>query len=134
MNHRLMLRLSFAMLVAALSFVAPSTAANDPSAVFDNAATFIAGHPVTVNCETDWSAWIANGSSEDSGYTVIGTPIIYVGPRECETLHALIQDMDVGAYYASSALLTLAHESVHQRGISDEGVTDCTALALVPQL
>jgi hypothetical protein len=36
--------------------------------------------------------------------------------------------------WASSALLTLAHEAVHQRGVTDEGVTDCTALPLVPGL
>jgi hypothetical protein len=40
----------------------------------------------------------------------------------------------VGSYHSSIALLTLAHEGVHQRGIGDEGVADCTALPLVPGL
>jgi hypothetical protein len=41
---------------------------------------------------------------------------------------------DAGAMYAAQALLALAHESVHQRGVTDEGVTDCTALPLVSGL
>ena len=40
----------------------------------------------------------------------------------------------VGTYYAASAIVTLAHEAVHQRGIADEGLTDCTALPLVAGL
>ena len=40
----------------------------------------------------------------------------------------------VGTYYAASAIVTIAHEAVHQRGIADEGLTDCTALPLVAGL
>lgn len=117
-----------------------STKSNWPNAQLDSAASSVAGHPVTVWCEDSWGDWIHAGDhySEDwsylLGFTFISQPEIFVNPQVCETLHALVSGLDVGAYHASQAILTLAHESVHQRGISDESVTDCTAYPLVPGL
>ena len=36
--------------------------------------------------------------------------------------------MDAGLYWLAGAALTLVHESIHQYGVSDEAVTECTAL------
>lgn len=111
-------------------------AQNVPDPRLDAAASSIAGHPVTVWCELDWSAWLqmSQGQPDAQGFTRIGTPIVYVDPEVCVELHALLNGEDVGAYFAAEGLLTLAHESVHQRGITSESAADCTALSLVKSL
>ena len=132
----------FAAVAAAVLAVAAGSAAaeNLPNPVFDQVATEVAGKPVSVFCETDWYPWIKffeedgiNGGGIN-GFTSLASPIVFVSPRQCETLWALQSGASVGTYYAASAVFTVAHEAVHQRGITDEGVTDCTALPLVPGL
>ena len=99
----------------------------------------MAGKPVTVY-EDDWYPWIKSFEEDGlngtyvTGFTFPDTPIVFVSPRQCETLWALHERQSVGTYYAASAIFTLAHEAVHQRGIADEGLTDCTALPLVAAL
>lgn len=128
-----------AVIAAVIALAIPATGAAENLAhpTLDAVATAVAGKPVSVYCETDWFVWIKafesvgeNGGNVN-GFTNLETPIVFVSPRQCETLHAMLEGWDVGAYYASSALLTLVHEAVHQRGITDEGVTDCTAIPLV---
>jgi hypothetical protein len=119
----------------ALVCAGTASAANQPDPRLDAAASLVAGHPISVYCENDWATWLANTSGPgESGFTVIGTPVVYVDPQVCLTLQIMLHGDDAGSVYGSQALLTLAHESVHQRGITDEGVTDCTALPFVPQL
>jgi hypothetical protein len=114
-----------------------ATASNQSNAVFDQIATEVAGKPVAVHCEDDWYPWIKyfeedglNGTGVN-GFTFSEAPVVFVSPRQCETLWALHTRQSVGTYYAASAIFTLAHEAVHQRGIADEGLTDCTAMPLV---
>lgn len=119
---------------AFLAFAAPAAAGSWPDARLDQAASSVAGHPVFVYCEDDWVEWYNTFRVNQNvfGFTYLSRPVVFVNPRECLTLHALVNGADVGTFYASIALLTLVHESVHQRGISDEGITECTALPLVP--
>lgn len=126
--------------VCAVLFAAPAAiAGNSPHPTLDAVATAVAGKPVTVHCENSWYDWIVFFADQGidgggiNGFTSMSRPVVFVSPRQCETLHALINREVVGTYYAASALLTLIHESVHQRGIRDEGLADCTALPLVPQ-
>lgn len=100
----------------------------------DAVASEVAGKPVQVWCETSIIDWVTIGAGNYSGFTFIGIPIVYIAPRQCETLHALLSRENIGSYYAASAILTLAHEAVHQRGVLNEGETDCLALPLVPTL
>lgn len=128
--------------VALAGFVLATSAAasNWPSGRLDSAASAVAGHPVQVWCEDNWGDWIHLGDdvgvdfSYLMGFTFPSEPIVFINPAHCETLHALETGLQVGAYHSSLALLTLAHEAVHQRGVRDESVTDCTALPLVPGL
>jgi hypothetical protein len=126
---------------------APASAQNQPNAKLDAVAADVAGHRSTVWCETSWPDWLATVAREDpssgeiaaegvNGFTVIEKPVVYVSPRQCETLSAAIEfgHRQVGSYYLASAMLTLVHEAVHQRGVLDEGVADCTALALLPRV
>lgn len=122
--------------VLALVLASGAHAQNVPDPRLDAAASSIAGHPVTVWCELDWASWLqmSQGQPDAQGFTRIGTPVVYVDPEVCVELHALLNGEDVGTYFAAEGLLTLAHESVHQRGITSESVADCTALTLVKSL
>lgn len=128
--------------LAALVFAAPVASSNMPHPTLDQVATEVAGKPVAVWCEssvTDWDRAVYTASrgtqigAQILGFTYISAPTVYLSPSQCQTLHFALQVgyHDVGVSYLSSAVLTLVHEGVHQRGVTDEGVTDCTALPLV---
>jgi hypothetical protein len=145
------MKMIVAVAAVLLSLVAASSArASDwPLPTADAVASGIGGHGVHVFCEESWLSWIAYFAQfgEDgggvNGFTYPSDPThVYVNPRQCETLHALAAlGEQAGPYYASSAVLTLVHESIHTRGgqfanctASDkscEGRTECAALPLV---
>ena len=134
-------RAVLAAVVVGLAFgTGVASAGNWSHPTLDAVASEVAGKPVSVWCETHWSEWIHLGDDfgEDwsflDGFTVLSQPIIFISPSHCLTLHAILDREDVGSFLAASSLLTLAHEAVHQRGIQNEGETDCTALPLVPGL
>lgn len=134
------------VLFAAVAVLAPSVArAGDwHHSLLDAVASDVAGHPSYVYCEDSWPEWYYFGFSQNvGGVTAPGRTLwVFVNPRQCETLQALANHEDVGSYYAASALLTLVHEAVHQRGgvyanpadPAVEGLTDCTAIPLIPSI
>ena len=136
-----MLRLTTLALACAAALLTASTAsaANWPDRRLDAVASHIAGKPLDVHCEASWYEWINAGEeqAEDwgllAGFTVFSEPVVYIAPDLCDTLHALLElgPRGVGVYHAAAAVQTLVHEAVHQRGVADEGQTDCTALSLV---
>lgn len=134
------LALISAVVVLALSCAGTAVSANNPNPRLDAAASFVAGHPVTVWCETSWASWLqmTGGVSDASGFTNPSqSSVVYVDPQVCLTFEMILAGSnveDVGGSYTSQALLTLAHEAEHQKGLTDEGQTDCAALPLVPTL
>lgn len=130
----------FALVLATAATASAAPAGNWPEPKLDAVASQVAGKQVAVWCEENWGDWIHAGDSvsEDwsyvDGFTFIGRPTVYLAPSVCETLHALVRlpgAGDVGLYHAALAIHVLVHEAVHQRGIANEGDTDCTALALL---
>jgi hypothetical protein len=114
-----------------------ANAANMPDPRIDVAATGIASKPIRAHCEGDEAVW-ANMAGEAfpgvnpfqiAGYTFLQTPVIYIAPRVCRPLHDALQHgvEEAGVSPLGLALSTLAHESVHQRGIVNEAVTECLA-------
>jgi hypothetical protein len=130
---------TLALAILALVGASSASAQNWPESKLDAVASHVAGHPVSVWCEDNWRDWIHTGDSvnEDwsyvGGFTVLSTPTVYLAPDVCETLHVLAKSGPsfVGAYHASWAVQALVHEGVHQRGVADEGETDCAALSIV---
>ncbi len=105
-------------------------------------ASSVAGHGVVVSCgsgSTDWATTehTQGLTFETDGFTFIGrNNIIYLAPRVCDTLEALLDPAahdSLGTYWPALAIKTIIHESVHQSGVKDESATDCTALSLVKQ-
>lgn len=132
---------------AAAVFPVSASAKNQSNAKLDAVAADVARRPLTVWCETSWTDWLSmvaaknlnsgEATGEDvNGFTAMDEQVVYVSPRQCETLTAAIEfgHEQLGSYYLASAMLTLVHEAVHQRGIADEGITDCTALSLLPRV
>jgi hypothetical protein len=114
-------------------------AANWPDSRLDAIAASVAGHPVQVYCEDSWLPWNlfwaqygSDGTYVDGFTYPTGAPELWVSPSICFDLHLALERgaYAVGSYHFALAIHTLNHEAVHQRGITDEGVTDCTALAL----
>jgi hypothetical protein len=135
--------LTLLALVAALALASTARAGDRHLPLLDSIAAEIAGHPTPVYCEDSLAEWVYIGAANASGFTRPGvSPWVYLSPRQCETLWALATHENVGTYYASSAILTLAHEATHQRGgiyanpsdPATEGLTDCAALPLVPTI
>lgn len=135
--------LAILVLCVVLALVLPrwAKAADARTPLLDAVATAVAGHATYAYCEDSLAEWVAIGAANANGFTRPGvSPWVYLSPRQCETLRALANREDVGTYYASSALLTLVHESIHQRGgiyadptsAAVEGLTDCAAIPLVP--
>jgi hypothetical protein len=127
--------------IAALALASPAAASNWPDGRLDQIASDVAAKPVSVWCESSESDWIHTGDyyNEDwdslFGFTVLSQPRVYINPRECLTLHAFEQGADVGSFYASIAMLTLTHESLHQRlNSGNEALVECNALKLLPDV
>jgi hypothetical protein len=128
-------------LVLLATFVSTADAANAPDAKLTHASSEIAGKAVTVWCESDDAAWTALlgefhvesiNDREPWGFALIQSSAAYLSPNVCLTLRAV---MESGApsdwrVHLSWALHAFLHESIHLRGIRDEGITDCIALSL----
>lgn len=125
-----------AAVLTALTWAGFATAGNRPHPLLDQISTEVAGKPLTVWCETnelDWGAYELRVGAVLYGFTYLSQPVTYLSPATCNTLHFAITYgyKEVGIIYLANAVTTLVHEAVHQRGISDERVAECTALPLV---
>jgi RNA polymerase sigma factor (sigma-70 family) len=125
-----------ALLALALASATAAGAANSPHPTLDAVSTEVAGKPVSVHCEDSegqWRSWEEQIGSYLHGFTRFGTPIVYIAPKHCYTLHFALSSgyRDAGAAWLSDAVATLVHESVHQRGIRDECQTEKIAQSLV---
>lgn len=115
------------------------------SANVDALASEVAGKPVSVHCETNADTWreLVNQNFEPdpisnmiAGFTNLREAKVFLGPQICQ---ALIQAERFGAVNAgllpfSLAILTLVHETIHQRGITDENQTSCAAKKETPAI
>ncbi|MBA2726516.1 MAG: hypothetical protein H0U53_11040 [Actinobacteria bacterium] len=129
-----------------LASVAQSAqAADSPSPYLNEIASAVAGKNVTVHCETNTAAWnfhiidITEGEmrgAEVHGYAYANGKRAFISPQACLPLRAALKvRVNASTAYAFSlGLLTLVHESLHLRGMVDEGMTECMAFRLAPEL
>ncbi len=88
-------------------------------------ATVIAGLPVRLEC-TDYG--FAGIRSDALGVAFGQRRLTYLRPSICRDLHDLVATRASRGDRTAEAILVLAHEAVHLRGESREGVTDCFGL------
>lgn len=124
-----------AVVVLALAAVAVAGAAAPSgftvAARLAPAASFVAGKPIAVYCAATEAAWEQyGGTSQEFGLAVPGSSEIKLSPGVCRYLRAKI----VNPNGFGASLLVLVHESIHARGESDEGVTDCAAVHEMPRV
>ena len=132
------------VLLSALALAATASAAPDgfrESVRLSPIASGVAGRPVTVWCARTPVIWRDAVQALDpslSGTTrgLAGVPdadSMQLAPWVCRTLEGWLRGKGAPTpENLGREILTLVHESVHLRGIVDEGVTTCTALPLVP--
>jgi hypothetical protein len=115
---------------------------------FGRIASALAGKHVEVRCwsSADWLLLMREESvytqgqlgSETLGFAGIGGARVNLAPAVCDGLVDLTDRQlqprdDVGQLRLASALVTLAHEPQHSKGIGQEGVAECNAIQLAPQ-
>ena len=133
------MRRVFAILALALVCVPPALGGNAPNSRLDSIASAIANRPMTVWCETSELDWdVSYDQWGTYGFFVPRYPdAVYLSPSACKPLQIALSNgrfgyVDAGLHPLAIGLLTLVHESVHAAGVSDEALTECHAVRLLP--
>lgn len=135
---------TLAALLAAL-VLTPSAGAAPPGFVraleLEPAASFVARKSVTVWCATSTATWAA-------GLRSIGLPASAHGTANLERREVWLEkvicdNLAIAARYGvatdgyralAPSVLVLVHESIHLRGVLDEGKADCVAARAIPNV
>jgi hypothetical protein len=110
---------------ASWSSLSPTERARATTRITREAAN-IAGKPVSVACDEGYT--YTGIGSDALGVAFIRRSLAYLEPGVCRTIHDILSGKTDESDAAAVALLVLAHEAVHLRGESREGVTECLAL------
>jgi hypothetical protein len=93
---------------------------------FSHEAARIAGHPVSVACDT--SGDHVGVVQEADGLAQVGGREAWVTPSICDTLYQLAFKGRVHSFPRTGrAIAVLAHESWHLHGVGNEGLANCYA-------
>jgi hypothetical protein len=137
------MRVKTLMLAAccALALPAASTAADWHMPQLDQAASLVSGHATPVWCSDSEADWVYVQQVYGGGFRGYSDNLlgftrptidawVFINPRACLAFHLAYQAgiHDAGLYWLAGAMLTLIHESIHQRGVSDEAQTECAAI------
>jgi hypothetical protein len=98
----------------------------EATARYSEEASRVAGKPVTIRC--DEAGEYVGAVQHADGVAVVGGELAYLTPERCHDLYRLAFKGEVRFNQGARALVVLAHEAWHLRGVSDEGVTECYAL------
>ena len=93
---------------------------------FSRDAARIAGHPVTIRCDT--SGEHVGAVQHADGIAEVGGRTAYLTPEICFDLYRLAYRDEVSSSQTARAIAVLAHEAWHLRGVRNEGVTECYAV------
>jgi len=107
--------------------VLPAETRARAAALFTHEAERIAGRPVTVRCDEDYT--YTGIGSDALGVAFQRRALAFLEPDVCRALTSLAFDGDRRERQETAeAVLVLAHEAVHLSGERDEGLTECKAL------
>ena len=93
---------------------------------FSEAASDIAGKPVSVRC--DESRDYVGAVQHADGVAVVGGELAILTPEICDELYRVAFAGETTGSRTGRALAVLAHEAWHLRGVRDEGAAECYAL------
>jgi hypothetical protein len=93
---------------------------------FSREASLIAEKPARIRC--DESGEYVGAVQHADGIATVGGDLAYLTPQRCHDLYRLAFEGEVTASQTARALVVLAHEAWHLRGVRDEGATECYAL------
>jgi hypothetical protein len=119
--------------VAVLAALAPAAAHAENVATPRMAAvaSWAAGKPISVWCESDPAAWerrlaSIGADTKATGYAYAGSSEVFLGPTRCYGLLHPDEPREFGP-----GLNALLHESWHARGVADEAIAECAARVLI---
>jgi hypothetical protein len=93
---------------------------------FSEEASLIAGKEVRIRC--DESGQYVGAVQHADGVAAVGGDLAYLTPERCHDLYRLAFEDEVTASQTARAIVVLAHEAWHLRGVREEGTTECYAL------
>jgi hypothetical protein len=93
---------------------------------FSEAASEIAGKPVSIRC--DEARDYVGAVQHADGVAVVGGELAILTPEICHDLYRLAFEGEVTGARTGRAVAVLAHEAWHLRGERDEGRTECYGL------
>jgi hypothetical protein len=130
----LLIALAALVLVSATSASASAPAGFNEAVKLEPAASFVAAKPVTVYCANSEYTWEQyGGTSTEHGLATPGSSEIKIDPDGCRYLRTALNMHKIPDGFGA-ALLVLVHESIHARGETDEGITDCDAVREMPRV
>lgn len=132
------------VLAVVLAAVLASSVAAAPTSFYEAnrlepAASSVAGKHARIWCATSAAGFRAaaaeaTGNADATGFATPGQTDAYLHPLVCAYLLAWLNGRHPEDYSFAASALVLAHESIHLRGVTDEAVTDCAALAKLPAM
>ena len=93
---------------------------------FSAEASRIAGHTVTIRCDT--SGRHVGAVQHSDGIAEVGGRLAYLTPDRCLDLYRLTYEDHVSDSQTARSIAVLAHEAWHLRGVRNEATTECYAL------
>ena len=93
---------------------------------FSDEAARIAGHPVSVRCDT--SGRHVGAVQHADGIAEVGGRNAFLTPAICFDLYRLAYRDESSDSQTGRAIAVLAHEAWHLQGVRSEGVTECYAV------
>jgi hypothetical protein len=93
---------------------------------FSEEASLIAGKEVRIRC--DESGQYVGAVQHADGVATVGGDLAYLTPERCHDLYRLAFEEEVTSSQTARAIVVLAHEAWHLRGVREEGTTECYAL------
>jgi hypothetical protein len=93
---------------------------------FSEEASRIAGKEVRIRC--DESGQYVGAVQHADGVATVGGDLAYLTPERCQDLYRLAFEGEVRASQTARAIVVLAHEAWHLRGIREEGTAECYAI------
>lgn len=129
------------MIAALIAAVFLMPAGFHEAKALEPAASYVAGKHVVIGCAAtdltlrEYAQSLYGGDlGYETGMALTPDGAALLGQSVCYPLMAQLSKRHNGGPLLAESLLTLVHEAVHLRGVTDEGQTECTAIHTMPRV